>query len=210
MSENSQAMQGMRQNRCMDPRVARTTASLQQALLELARQHPLDDITIGDITERAGVNRSSFYQHYSDKETLLADALEDAVSHVASHVPTSVADPPRMPEELHVYLEHIEENAPLYRRILGDQGSAVVASRLRDRIEVIVRELLDAAGTGVFDGLPSDVAAASIAGSALGVIRAWVQREPLPPVEVAAGWLFQALLGPSEIRQQATGATAAG
>ncbi|MEZ5190283.1 MAG: helix-turn-helix domain-containing protein [Schumannella sp.] len=62
----------------MDPRIARTRRSLQEALLELARERELDDISVGDVAERAGVNRSSFYQHYADKETLLADALDSA------------------------------------------------------------------------------------------------------------------------------------
>ena len=47
----------------MDPRIARTRGSLQEALLELARERELDDISVGDVAERAGVNRSSFYQH---------------------------------------------------------------------------------------------------------------------------------------------------
>jgi AcrR family transcriptional regulator len=186
----------------MDPRVARTRLSLQEALLALARERPLDEVTIGDIAEHAGVNRSSFYQHYSDKETLLADALETAIDDVARNLDTSAADVARMPPELLVYLEHIDHNAALYRRILGDRGSAVVAARLRERIEGIVAEAVSAADVAEFRDVPTDVVAAAIAGTALGVITAWVSRDDRPDVTVAAEWLWRMLLGPVEDPRQ--------
>ena len=62
----------------MDPRIARSRAVLHEAMIALAGERSIDDITIADITARAGVNRSTFYQHFSDKGALLADALEAA------------------------------------------------------------------------------------------------------------------------------------
>ena len=60
----------------MDARVVRTRRSLQESLFALARERPLEELTVADIVQRAGVNRSSFYQHYADKDTLLADAID--------------------------------------------------------------------------------------------------------------------------------------
>ncbi len=185
----------------MDPRVARTRTSLQDALLGLARERPLDEITVADVTARAGVNRSSFYQHYSDKETLLADALEAAVDEVSASLdlPTPFAGPhDGMPEELLIYLAHIAENATVYRRVLGDHGSAVVAARLRVHLERIVRDAVAAAEPEAFADLPLDVVAAGIAGTALGVVTAWLSRNPLPPIETAADWVWRVLIGPAE------------
>ncbi|MEN2740586.1 TetR/AcrR family transcriptional regulator [Microbacterium sp. X-17] len=177
----------------MDPRVARTRRSLQEALLELARRRPLDEITVGDIVERAGVNRSSFYQHYTDKDTLLADALEVAIGEVSAPI---VADPDyRMPPALVAYLEHLAANAALYRRVLGPHGSALVANRLRARVHQIAQEHLAYADAGI-EGLPADIAAAGIAGSALGVVTAWIALDPLPTADVAADWVWRTLLGP--------------
>ncbi|MCP2330840.1 transcriptional regulator, TetR family [Actinoalloteichus cyanogriseus DSM 43889] len=181
----------------MDPRVARTRASLRHALLELARERPLDEVTVSDITVRAGVNRSSFYQHYADKETLLADALEDALHDVSTQLPevSVAAGTPRMPVELLTYLEHIASHAALYRRVLGDHGSTLVTARLRNRIELIVIDAVGTARPAALVDLPVDVFASGIAGSALGVITAWVARDPLPSPVVAADWLWKVLLG---------------
>ena len=75
-------------------------------------------------------------------------------------------------------------------------GSAVVMARLRSRIELIVREGVTRSGTRAFEGLPLDVVGAGIAGSALGVIQAWLEREPRPPADTAAEWVWRVLLGP--------------
>ncbi|WP_460774394.1 TetR/AcrR family transcriptional regulator [Microbacterium sp. GXF7504] len=184
----------------MDPRAARTQARLQDSLLELARARPLDEITVGDITEHAGVNRSSFYQHYSDKDTLLADALERVIDDVSGQLRARPAPMPTgMPEELQQYLAHLAANATLYRRVLGEHGSTVVTARLRRHVERIVSELITAVDSPAFTGVPVDVVAAGIAGTALGVITAWISRDPLPPLEEAADWLWRVLTGPGVV-----------
>lgn len=185
----------------MDPRATRTREQLQQAVLALANERPLDDITIGDIAERAAVNRSSFYQHYSDKEVLLADALEVIIDAAAAPLRRQLQQggPPAMPPELIGYLEHIAAYAPLYRSVLGEHGSAAVAARLRRRIEQIVGETVTATAATARDDVPVDVVSAGIAGSTLGVITAWVMRDPLPKVETAAHWLESVLLTPARM-----------
>ncbi|MFT4212279.1 MAG: TetR/AcrR family transcriptional regulator [Microbacterium sp.] len=181
----------------MDPRAARTRQSLQDALLALARERPLDEITVGDLAEHAGVNRSSFYQHYSEKETLLADALEQALDEVSEQLfARGALTPEGMPHELQSYLQHLAANASLYRRVLGEHGSAVVTARLRRRVERIVSDAVGATDAPAFDGIPLDVVAAGLAGTAIGVITAWLALEPLPPVDVAADWLWRVLTGP--------------
>lgn len=185
----------------MDPRIARTRHSLQQALLELARERGLDEIAVGDVAERAGVNRSSFYQHYADKETLLADALDAAAEEAGADLPSLRETPPEPPDVLLVYLRHLDANAALYRRVLGEHGSVVVVARLRARLEAIVTDgIARSEGAGIFADLPRDVVAAGVAGSVLGVLSVWLAREPRPAPEVAADWLWRVLLGPAAAR----------
>ena len=39
---------------------------LAEALKELAEKHPIEKITIKEITDRAGVIRPTFYNHFQD------------------------------------------------------------------------------------------------------------------------------------------------
>ncbi len=60
-----------------DPRVKRTRKLLQQALMDLLQQQNFATINIVDITERATVNRATFYAHFADKYALLDSMLRE-------------------------------------------------------------------------------------------------------------------------------------
>lgn len=45
--------------------------AITAALVELMEEKPLDKITITELVQRAGVGRSSFYRHFSNKEDVL-------------------------------------------------------------------------------------------------------------------------------------------
>lgn len=55
----------------MDPRAARTRNLIKDAFLSLVRKKDFHDVTVKDITEKAAVNRATFYAHFPDKYQLL-------------------------------------------------------------------------------------------------------------------------------------------
>lgn len=58
-----------------DRRVVRTRDVLGDALMALIREKPFESITVQEVLDRAGVGRSTFYEHYEDKNDLfLSDA----------------------------------------------------------------------------------------------------------------------------------------
>lgn len=63
-----------------DLRYQRTHQLLQDSLMDLIQEVPFDKITIKEITDRAQVNRSTFYLHYSDIHALLSDCLVAGVT----------------------------------------------------------------------------------------------------------------------------------
>jgi len=54
-----------------DPRVRRTRELLLQAFTDILMDKGFHHLTIQDIAERAGVNRVTFYGHFSDKYAIL-------------------------------------------------------------------------------------------------------------------------------------------
>ncbi|MBO7746283.1 TetR family transcriptional regulator [Paenibacillus sp. MWE-103] len=58
-----------------DPRVLRTRQLILDAFRSLIQTKDLKDITVGDITERATINRATFYAHYADKYELMDATL---------------------------------------------------------------------------------------------------------------------------------------
>ena len=55
----------------LDPRVRRTLQFLEEAFSTLINEKDFQSISIQDITERAGINRTTFYAHFPDKYALL-------------------------------------------------------------------------------------------------------------------------------------------
>jgi AcrR family transcriptional regulator len=58
-----------------DPRITRTARALEQAIVELASQRPVSQITVADLADRAGVTRATFYNRYSSPLELLIQVL---------------------------------------------------------------------------------------------------------------------------------------
>jgi AcrR family transcriptional regulator len=56
--------------------VERTKGWIFEALMKLLEERPWADIGICDITEKAGVARSSFYRHYKSKEDIVIQRVE--------------------------------------------------------------------------------------------------------------------------------------
>ncbi len=59
-----------------DPRVRRTRQLLEQAFMEAIQANGFHAISVQDITEKAGVNRATFYAHFSDKYALLDYSIQ--------------------------------------------------------------------------------------------------------------------------------------
>src|SRR5215469_11325891 len=79
-----------RVEKSVDPRVKRTRKLLQQAFLELFKEKSFSSISIQDITERATVNRATFYAHFADKYELLDSIIREQFQQaVASKLPSS-------------------------------------------------------------------------------------------------------------------------
>lgn len=174
----------------------RTRRRLQEALFELAREDGIDHVSISAIAQRAGVNRTTFYQHYADKETLLADAL-DAVAQEAGADLRGIEDwSSEPPAALTKFLTHIDAHAELYRRVFSEPGSGVVLARLRAHVHDAVFEASYAMADGDHE-VPLEIIAAGVAGSIVGVIGAWLDRAPRAPVDEASRWVWR-IVGPRE------------
>jgi AcrR family transcriptional regulator len=60
-----------------DARIRRTREILGDALVKLIQEKPFDSITVQQVLDRAGVSRSTFYTHYSDKNDLFFSDAEE-------------------------------------------------------------------------------------------------------------------------------------
>lgn len=79
MSENNDVVKApvVRTTARVDRRILRTRDALGDALISLIQEKSFDEVTVQEVLDRAGIGRSTFYAHYSDKDDLFFSDVED-------------------------------------------------------------------------------------------------------------------------------------
>jgi len=192
-----------------DRRVLRSRAALEAALRELVTERDLRQISVADLTKRAGVNRSTFYEHYADVHDLAVAACTATYDQLVAAAPIPhgrlAPDGGPLPNPLPALFTHVAEHAPLYRALLCDEGSARMINHLLHRITVAARVsqglgggagATEGAVEGVVEGAvedtPHDPVSAFLAGAVLGTVIDWLRRDcPGTPREIGdAVWPY--------------------
>ena len=70
----------------IDKRIVKTKTSIKNALLDLAQDKILDDITVSELTAYAKVNRSTFYLHYDSVMEVLVDIENEIADNIAANI----------------------------------------------------------------------------------------------------------------------------
>ncbi|NRQ34965.1 TetR/AcrR family transcriptional regulator [Nonomuraea sp. NN258] len=172
-----------------DPRVQRTRARLRAAILDLSADHDLADITMSAVAKRAEINRATVYQHYPDLDSLVTDAMEDAMVRIVQAAGLCPFDAPRdvVPPPLAELFEHVAAQAPLYARMLDAHGSARLAVGLRERLTTeLTRRFAEGNRPSGHGDVPVELHAAYLAGALCGVVAHWITApRPRPAHETA-------------------------
>jgi AcrR family transcriptional regulator len=104
-----------------DRRSVRTRRLLGEALIALLLEKRYDDITVQDILERANIGRSTFYEHYWDKEDLLTSEIERVIDVLDQRLATPSQHAADFLPSLALF-QHVQEQQRLFQALLRGQG----------------------------------------------------------------------------------------
>lgn len=95
-------------------RIALTRRLLQEGLLRLLSHEKLEDISVTALCKEAGINRATFYNHYSSPTALLEEMEAQLVSdlNAIAATPTSLDN---LVSQLELYCSKLKEHADLVR-----------------------------------------------------------------------------------------------
>lgn len=82
-----------------DPRVTRTRELIEQSFYELLMEKSLHKLTIGEIADRARINRATFYAHFEDKYALYRHLVRNTFEQILRENLPAQCDNPA--QELH-------------------------------------------------------------------------------------------------------------
>ncbi|MFZ4452432.1 TetR/AcrR family transcriptional regulator [Salibacterium aidingense] len=130
-----------------DRRVKRTRRLLKNALLELIHKKGFNAITVRDLTEKADVNRATFYQHYHDKFDLLDQAIDDMLLSLVTYVvPKNVEEITDIEKASPVFVrlfEFIYDNTFFFQVMMGKNGIPSFQRRMVSMIQQFMNEKLE-------------------------------------------------------------------
>ena len=119
-------------------RTQMTKSLLQTSLIELMQEKPFHKITIKEICDRADLNRTTFYLHYTDQTELLNDVITQLENELSQYI--YMSDENGMGYKIQKYLEYVKGNAKVYRTLMrsDDEGGArtrIITDIIRDNKE---------------------------------------------------------------------------
>jgi AcrR family transcriptional regulator len=146
------------------PRVSRAAARerIVAAAIELVRERSFAELTVGEIMDRAGLERTIFYRHFENVGEMLLAAGREAIEELygaqlrlaetrAGHGPDAVREALAVP--VRVYRTHGPLLRAVSEAIASGQLVAVDGEAIRRRFDELVARSLREAGAKVADPL---------------------------------------------------------
>lgn len=122
----------------MDKRIIKTKKNLYEGLLEVMKEKEFEDIKVSDICDKAMTNRSTFYDHFSDKYELLTSLIEDLKKELMNSLKNNIQETESLKEHymmiIKLLINHIDENVDIYNAILKKNNNSIVMDMLYDTI----------------------------------------------------------------------------
>jgi AcrR family transcriptional regulator len=189
-----------------DVRARFTRKLLQDTLIALLAEKRFEMITVGEIAERAMVNRATFYRHYQDKYELGNSLFQETIEQLACNLGFPLKSPSASEVEgaialLTTSFTHIAEYPRLYRVMVSN---AWFSAKMHDALAELLGKRLHLparSSQNVVKGMPEDLAVASLTNWLISMIRWWLENDmPYSPQQMAlwcttfiSSGLFQAM-----------------
>jgi AcrR family transcriptional regulator len=181
----------------IDPRVTRTRQFLRDALISLIKEKGFDHVQIQEITDRAGLNRSTFYLHYRDKNDLLVKNMVYTLEQLDQTVdiPPTVDDgsltTDMMLKPLVLVFDHFAEYADFYHVMLSEIGMPSVINEMQHYIEqVALRWLKILKSTEKHPEVDTEMIIKFVSTACIGVVKWWLNNDLPYPSEHMANQLL--------------------
>ena len=169
----------------VDPRIQRTQILIRDAFIALIIDKGFDNVTIQAIVQKAGINRTTFYRHYTDKYDLAHRLTDTLFADVRNQLkPQPDGFPIR---SWQILFQHVAEYEAFYRAMLSRGGIPNFNERIRETIEEQLTSWLPAFGFNKADAkMPIQLSIRYLAAAQVGFIQWWLENDmPLSPTQAA-------------------------
>jgi len=159
---------------------AQTRQNLIDSFWSLYSEKRIEKITVKEITQKAGYNRGTFYEYFTDIYDVL-DQLEISLIPSLDELPQFTIQNQTMGMPLDMLMKLYEQNSKYYFVLLGDNGDPAFASKLKNAIKPILKqELLQ---YNDLDPIEFDFILEYILSAMIGIMSYWFRNDKELPAE---------------------------
>jgi AcrR family transcriptional regulator len=177
--EHTIPQQGNPASPVIDLRIRRSRQGLRAALLELLEARGFEDITIREVTARAGVGYTTFFRHYPGKEALLDDIAADEIRSLTEQA-LPIYDSGDPASACLALCSYVEGHRALWAALLTGGAAPIV------REEMLKQARAATASQAPAEALPADLGTALAVAVILELLSWWLrQPHPWPAARLA-------------------------
>lgn len=174
----------------MDRRQRKTRQAIFCAFTELLKTKHFNNITVGEIIERADIGRATFYAHFETKDYLLKELCEELFCHLLdtatgenSHRHIFECDAPDG-VFLHLF-RHIAKNDNQILELLSGENNQLFLRYFKEQLLELVENQFDALKKDKYNTLPHEFVINHIASTLVETVKWWAGNKcELSPEEI--------------------------
>ncbi|MBH0114183.1 TetR/AcrR family transcriptional regulator [Novosphingobium sp. YJ-S2-02] len=152
-----------------DARQIRSRKALHAALLSLLTERPFDQLTVREITKRAGTGYATFFRHFQTREALLADIAIGQISELLDLIlPTLRHESGE--QAIHRLCTFVEENESLWRALLTGGAADIVRAQVLRQARTCSDRV-----SATAPGIPAELALTHAVSATIEVLAWWLR-----------------------------------
>ncbi|MCJ2184386.1 TetR family transcriptional regulator [Novosphingobium sp. 1949] len=183
-------LSALKQEAPTDARQVRSRKSLNSALLSLLLEKPFDELTIREITARAGTGYATFFRHFPTKEALLSDLAMEAIDGLLLRTLPVLTTKDSLPLT-HELCGFVNLHRSVWTALLTGGASSIV------RAEFVRQGRTRMAGfTTPFDWLPAELGLVHGISATIGVLTWWLKSGSQYTADQVAMLLHRMVIAP--------------
>lgn len=162
----------------IDMRTLRTKKLLTKSLYELLETTSFDKLTVQNICDNALVHRTTYYQHFNNKEELLTYSLEDFREKLfaVTHNNMDHESPTQMFLHLSTFfVKYVQSNRQVLKKIINNIGSDLLISKISYAYEQNILSLLNSSPHEF--SVPKPMISQFFTGGIIKILLTWIESD---------------------------------
>ncbi len=183
----------------MDRRQRKTREAIFKAFIELLSEKEFNQITVGEIIERADIGRATFYAHFETKDFLLKALCRELFEHIFESETGSGNSHKHIfdceaPDSVFLHLfQHLLKNDNNILELLSCQSNELFLRYFKENLTELVKSQLSLFDIHKAKELPDDFWINHIASTFVETVRWWIDNKMTESPETITKYFFLAV-----------------